>query len=883
MKPLTVDYFGGLATQYAPLTEAKFRHKALVSENVNYDKGDIEKALGYTPVLENAVGATQIDDFESGAGWTGGSLESGTDEFVEIEAAADGTMSRSLSQAGVGTATMSKGSLTLDLGTNLTDIFHLWRRPLALPSTITGYQIRLRLETSSGNHYETVIAGTGSDEEALELGFSLYKRVRRHLFTKTGSPDWTNITLIQVDLEVTAGTGTINVTFDNLYWSAGYVQDLFQFRRHDEKGIRRKDEYAVAGGVMYRNDGSRWVSVYSGFDYEAQVNSFGSLDRWFVSDGKTSPQKIMADGTVFRMGIANPPKQIVVESIANGLLATQDVFVLVKFYSKTTGIESGLDGRLGGTKVTLTGSDLGVRVSNIPVSTDPQVTHVRLYFRPENLSSVTFFRGSADIDGEVPNGTTTFDFLQSITEIELYDDLDEDTDFPAYLDKTETPDPLTGDVVTATVNTLTLDVDAPTTDNELNGEIIKITVGKGAGQTRRITDYDGTTKIAILGSDWSITPDNTSEYATVPIEKSTQKEAFPLFFTEHAGYAMSVFAQRPWIMRFSRFRQPEYWALDDEITMGENDNDKITGMSGGRETSLVFKRDAVIPVSSVGEPTGLLPSPSISERGSVNHKGIYRIREDVWFPNENGIYWADAALRIRHASYEAQRSWPKFWDTRLLEKLVGVELRERFQYLLLGHSLGAVTPNRAWVTNYPNREGGIYPERPVYDISIHTHGADAAAVVEDVADIHRTWIALDGMVFQLDRGTSRDGRGFKMRHRTGLWSPGRAGDIVCRWPWIEVVALEAGDHDLSVDYFFQGGITADGTSLADLQGQSAVLGSFVLGTSKLGEGNYVYKRLRTKPRRSRFLMMEFSHDGRAEVQISAVTVRYQPTTLHGNF
>lgn len=50
------------------------------------------------------------------------------------------------------------------------------------------------------------------------------------------------------------------------------------------------------------------------------------------------------------------------------------------------------------------------------------------------------------------------------------------------------------------------------TNNTHNGTYIYILSGTGAGQRKRITAYNGTTKVATVDSNWSVTPDNTSVY-----------------------------------------------------------------------------------------------------------------------------------------------------------------------------------------------------------------------------------------------------------------------------------------------------------------------------------------------------------------------------------
>lgn len=61
--------------------------------------------------------------------------------------------------------------------------------------------------------------------------------------------------------------------------------------------------------------------------------------------------------------------------------------------------------------------------------------------------------------------------------------------------------------------TITLDADASSTDDFYTGVLIRIIDGIGAGQSRTITAYNGTSKAATVDSAWAITPDNSSVYA----------------------------------------------------------------------------------------------------------------------------------------------------------------------------------------------------------------------------------------------------------------------------------------------------------------------------------------------------------------------------------
>lgn len=65
-------------------------------------------------------------------------------------------------------------------------------------------------------------------------------------------------------------------------------------------------------------------------------------------------------------------------------------------------------------------------------------------------------------------------------------------------------------------NQITLDANASAVDDIYNDMDVFITSGTGNGQLRRITDYDGSTKLATLSSDWTTNPDTNSGYSVAP-------------------------------------------------------------------------------------------------------------------------------------------------------------------------------------------------------------------------------------------------------------------------------------------------------------------------------------------------------------------------------
>jgi hypothetical protein len=64
-------------------------------------------------------------------------------------------------------------------------------------------------------------------------------------------------------------------------------------------------------------------------------------------------------------------------------------------------------------------------------------------------------------------------------------------------------------------NSITLDTLGSATNDAYNGCYVLITSGAGAGQIRRISDYDGTTKVATVATAWTVNPDANSVFQVI--------------------------------------------------------------------------------------------------------------------------------------------------------------------------------------------------------------------------------------------------------------------------------------------------------------------------------------------------------------------------------
>lgn len=67
---------------------------------------------------------------------------------------------------------------------------------------------------------------------------------------------------------------------------------------------------------------------------------------------------------------------------------------------------------------------------------------------------------------------------------------------------------------------ITLDASASATDDLYNGQLVSVIGGTGAGQTRLITDYVGSTKVATISPNWTTNPSSDSVFLIHPQGRS---------------------------------------------------------------------------------------------------------------------------------------------------------------------------------------------------------------------------------------------------------------------------------------------------------------------------------------------------------------------------
>ncbi len=91
------------------------------------------------------------------------------------------------------------------------------------------------------------------------------------------------------------------------------------------------------------------------------------------------------------------------------------------------------------------------------------------------------------------------------------------------------------------INSITLNTLGSSSDDAYRNQYVFIRSGTGEDQVRRVTAYNGTTKVATISRNWDITPDNTSGYVMLPMACVEVQAVKDTELTVKAGSNFGVF------------------------------------------------------------------------------------------------------------------------------------------------------------------------------------------------------------------------------------------------------------------------------------------------------------------------------------------------------
>ena len=179
-----------------------------------------------------------------------------------------------------------------------------------------------------------------------------------------------------------------------------------------------------------------------------------------------------------------------------------------------------------------------------------------------------------------------------------------------------------GTAQAGTVNTITLAATASATDGQYDPGRVILIAGTGAGQSRAIIDYNGTTKVAVIDKDWRTNPDTSTSY----VVQSTSGQIHVNEGQAQAGAASTI------TLNTAASATDDIYIGQTIFLMGGTGQDQsriITDYNGTTKVATVHKAWDTNPDSTTSYV--MLPLPAIGD-------SIVNIEADT---NELQTDWAD--------------------------------------------------------------------------------------------------------------------------------------------------------------------------------------------------------------------------------------------------
>lgn len=180
-------------------------------------------------------------------------------------------------------------------------------------------------------------------------------------------------------------------------------------------------------------------------------------------------------------------------------------------------------------------------------------------------------------------------------------------------------------------SSVTLASTASATNDTYNRSLVTIVSGTGVGQTRIISAYNGTTKVATVETAWTTTPDTTSVYVVAPAYSPAVSSIGPVLAYTAAGAAIMPAAGNVGTNGVLLGDEEDiYPAYLDFTVDGANSQDEYTVTwykNGTLQTSGITS--PTITVTKRSDGTALVATTSMTEIGSTGSykydEGTYRL------------------------------------------------------------------------------------------------------------------------------------------------------------------------------------------------------------------------------------------------------------------
>jgi len=322
-------------------------------------------------------------------------------------------------------------SSTLDLSPNLQEFICFWvwcYDKTAISFTAGSAGIRFELHsTLNVNLFRKFIDSAAQVNDVVNDGTDgwTFFAIRKSAFTMVAAGNWAAITHLKIAYtrNVSATVESV-VVFANAWVGAEVLTGLYNWIRSPNVG---GGNYIVAAGrgciSIYVPEQNFWRQLVSGMQPDRPV-IFESVRNFLYAVQEGERPKLIVDSmTAYEAGIVAPaaaPTLTIIPS--GGFIESGEHTIAVVFYSTVTGRESD---PIFTPAFAVSANNSSITLTNLPVSVDPKVTHLRIYRLAPGQPS--YKRISPALDGEVTNGVTTF--LDTLAATSLTDELEGDNTY----------------------------------------------------------------------------------------------------------------------------------------------------------------------------------------------------------------------------------------------------------------------------------------------------------------------------------------------------------------------------------------------------------------------------------------------------------------------
>lgn len=311
---------------------------------------------------------------------------------------------------------------------------------------------------------------------------------------------------------------------------------------------------------------------------------------------------------------------------------------------------------------------------------------------------------------------------------------------------------------------------------------------------------------------------------------------------------------------WSGLNNPETWAAGDYIDINLNDNDRITGLTVLAGYLYVFKRRYIYRVAFTGNsdtPFVVTGNPAIKGIGTISNRCISSYADTIYFFSGDAVFSFNGTT-VTKISDKIETTIGGLSDFYNKDACSGI-MRKHDQYWLAVTTSGQTEHDLVLIYDYRNkawtRYTGIYPN----------------VLAEIVDNNNISWLFSGesrstggGFVYKQDDTTADSGAAINATAAT-KWFDHGLPESIKKYKGLYIFATTAASsYNLvtNVKFDFDDG---DGTQYTfDLAGAGTPLGTFMLGTSILGQASVQRYFTWLELRKGRWIQIKFTQNGASE-------------------